>query len=202
MSDNRAAPPADFALGTWGRKIAPGRKWLAPIRWRAERSGTGRGGSRGGSRPTARRSVGMGVSTDNAPAVSRRDGQVVVVSPILVQAAFDCALSSTVPGTPHPVGQGLLPGSRPFHHLPTDPPVPHLHRTAGLCRVCSGARTLARRAPTRPRVPRSGDFPQQRAVAGADHRQLPSTSWRRRDRRPALKSFAGTGPAHKRKSRA
>ncbi len=55
----------------------------------------------------------------------------------------------------------------------------HLHRTLGLWRGCSGARTLARRVPTRPRVPRSGDFPQRPAVADADHRQLPSTSWQR-----------------------
>jgi hypothetical protein len=112
------------------------------------------------------------------PPVSLRAGQVVVVSPILVQAAFDCALSSTVRGTPHTAGQGLLPGRRPFHHIPMEPPMQHHHRTTGLCRCCSGARTLARRVPTRPRVPRSGDFPQRPAVAGADHRQLPSTSWR------------------------
>ncbi len=113
-----------------------------------------------------------------APAISRRSGQVVVVSPFPFQAAFDCALSSTVGETPHPVGQGLLPGRRPFHHIPREPPVHHLHRPLGLCRFCSGARTLARRAPTRPRVSRRGDFPQRPAVVDADHRQLPSTSWR------------------------
>ena len=113
----------------------------------------------------------------NAPAVSRRSGQVVVVSPILFQAAFDCALSSTVGETPPSVCQGLLPGSRPFHHIPMEPPVPHLHRPIGLCRFCSGARTLAHRVPTRPRVSRSGDFPQRPAVADSVHRQLPSTSW-------------------------
>ena len=113
-----------------------------------------------------------------APAISRRGGQVVVVSPFPFQAAFDCALSSTVRETPHPVAQGLLPGSRPFHHIPVEPPGRPLHRPTGLCRFCSGARTLARRAPTRPRVSRRGDFPQRPAVAGAVHRQLPSTSWR------------------------
>jgi hypothetical protein len=105
----------------------------------------------------------------------------MVVSPIPFQAAFDCALSSTVADTAHPVGQGLLPGSRPFHQIPTEPPVHHHHRTVGLCRFCSGARTLARRAPTRPRASQSGDFPQQPVVADSVHRQLPSTSQRCRD---------------------
>jgi hypothetical protein len=163
----------------WGAPgVAPGRKWLAPYRWRTERSGIGRRSFVAGSRPSIRRSVETGVSTDNAPAISRRCGQVVVVSPILVQAAFDCALSSTVGGTPHTAGQGLLPGRRPFHQIPREPPVRHLHRTLGLCRCCSVARTLARRAPARPRVPRSGDFPQRSVVTDAYHRQLPSTSWR------------------------
>jgi len=115
----------------------------------------------------------------NAPAISRRCGQVAVVSPFPFQATFDSALSSTVRETPHPVSQGLLPGRRPFHHIPTEPPVHHHHRTVGLCRFCSGARTLARRAPTRHRVSRRGDFPQRPAVADSDHRQLPSTSWRK-----------------------
>jgi hypothetical protein len=119
----------------------------------------------------------------NAPAISRRCGQVVVVSPILVQAAFDCALSSAVRGTPHTAAQGLLPGRRPFHQVPREPPVRHLHRTLELCRCCSGARTLARRAPAQPRVPRSGDFPQRSVVADSYHRQLPSTSWRKADGR-------------------
>ncbi len=64
---------------------------------------------------------------NNRPSFTR-PGQVAVVSPILVQAAFDCALSSTVRGTPHTAGQGLLPGRRPFHHIPMEPPVHHLHR--------------------------------------------------------------------------
>jgi hypothetical protein len=120
-------------------------------------------------------------TAEYTPAVARRGGQVVVVSPFPFQAAFDCALSSTVGETPHPVCQGLLPGGRPFHHLPMEPPVRHHHGPIGLCRFCSGARTLARRVPTRPRVSRRGDFPQRPAVAGAVHRQLPSTSWHRRE---------------------
>ena len=108
----------------------------------------------------------------------RRGCQVAVVSPFPFQATFDCALSSAVRGTPHPADTGLLLGRRPFHHLPTDPPVRHLPRAVGLCRFCSVARTLARRAPARPRVPRRGDFPQRPVDSDADHRQLPSASWR------------------------
>ncbi len=108
----------------------------------------------------------------------RRGCQVAVVSPFPFQATFDCALSSAVRGTPHPADTGLLLGRRPFHHLPTDPPVRHLPRAVRLCRFCSVARTLARRAPARPRVPRRGDFPQRPVDSDADHRQLPSASWR------------------------
>jgi hypothetical protein len=117
---------------------------------------------------------------------------VVVVSPFPFQAAFDYALSSTVGETPHPIDQGLLPGRRPFHHIPAEPPVHHHHRTAGLCRFCSGARTLARRAPTRPRVSRRGDFPQRPAVADSDHRQLPSTSWHPANRLGGKRPRVGT----------
>ncbi len=178
LEESRRNPNTRTGRTKESPRVALGRKGLGPRRWRTERSGIGRARLGAGSRPWARRSVDLWVSTVNAPAISRRCGQVVVVSPILVQAAFDCALSSTVRGTPHTAGQGLLPGRRPFHQIPMEPPVLHHHRTIGLCRCCSGARTLARRVPTRPRVPRSGDFPQRSVVADTYHRQLPSTSWR------------------------
>ena len=38
----------------------------------------------------------MPLATAYVPAIPRRYGQVVVVSPFLFQAVFDCALSSTV----------------------------------------------------------------------------------------------------------
>ena len=115
----------------------------------------------------------------NDPAVARRAGQVVVVSPFRFVAAFDCALALAVRETPHPAVRSLLPGRRPFHQIPADPPGRPYPRAAGLCRCCSGARTLARRASARPRVSRRGDFPQRLVVAEPSHRQLPTTSWHR-----------------------
>ena len=146
-----------------------------------------------------RKAGGVPLAAAYTPAISRRGGQVVVVSPVLFQAAFDCALSSTVAETLHPVCQGLLPGSRPFHQVPTEPPTQRLHRTVGLCRFCSGAQTLTCRAPARPRVSRSGDFPQRPAVAGSDHRQLPSTSWPKNDLAPGEKDSATAATAGERR---
>ena len=72
----------------------------------------------------------------------RRPGQVAVVSPILVQAAFDCALSSTVGGPTSSRHSGLAPGEAAVSPSPRGtsgaPPSPYRTAVSFLLR-CSGS---------------------------------------------------------------
>jgi hypothetical protein len=71
-----------------------------------------------------------------------RPGQVAVVSPILVQAAFDCALSSTVGGPTSSRHSGLAPGETAVSPSPDGtsgaPPSPYRRAVSFLLR-CSGS---------------------------------------------------------------
>ena len=101
------------------------------------------------------------------PVVAHRGGQVVVVSPILFRQHSTARPLMRSRNPRHPASSGLLQGRRPFQHLRGEPPR-HLRILVPpwLCRFCSVAQALTRRACARPPGSQSGDFPQLLPIAG------------------------------------